>query len=86
MANLMAFLLPERNLPSLDRIACAIDKRPSAYKSRKSPIFDAWDRYEDETRDWVLGQVKELWCKFGYDRLLKLERGIDSPIDCKALL
>lgn len=35
------------------------------YRSRKSPIFDAWDKYEEETRNYFLDLVKEPWCKFG---------------------
>lgn len=84
LAGLMTFLLPPEDLPSLDRLACAIRSRPTAYKFRRASIFDAWDRYEDETRDWILGQVKDVWCKFGYDQLLQQETASRSPIDCKA--
>jgi hypothetical protein len=84
LVDLMAFLLPEKDLPSIERVGCAIEKRPTAYKSRKTPIFDAWDRYEPSTRDWLLREVKDVWCKFGYDQMLKEERGIESPVRCKS--
>ena len=84
MADLMAFLLPEEDLPPLNRVACAVEKRPSAYKSRKAPVFDAWDKYEDETRTWLLREVKDVWCRFGYDQLLREERGTESPVRCKS--
>lgn len=61
--NMLSFLLPSNELPPLEQVACAIenDPRKDPYRSRKSPVFSAWDLFEPEVRDWYLELVKEEW-------------------------
>lgn len=65
--DILSFLLPPEDLPTLEQVTCAldIDTSKDPYASRKSPIFAAWDHYDDETRAFVLEKAKPIWCKFG---------------------
>lgn len=65
--DILTFLLPTEDLPTLEQVTCALelDSSKDPYQSRKSPVFDAWEHYEDETRLFVLEKVKPIWCRFG---------------------
>ncbi|KAM0754968.1 UAA-domain-containing protein [Meredithblackwellia eburnea MCA 4105] len=84
LMSLLAFLLPsDDELPSLSQIACALelDESREAYKSRKAPEFAAWSTWDPELRKEVLTLLKEPWCEFGYDHLLRKSFGTDTGVD-----
>lgn len=57
------------------------DESKEAYKSRKAPAFASWDLWDEKVRTEVIVLVKEDWCKFGYDHLLREVRGRDTGVD-----
>lgn len=73
MMALLSFLLPEEDLPSLERLACMVEKDPSheAYKSARRSDFASWELWSPELRRDVLQVTKGPFCRHGYDRLLR---------------
>jgi len=51
------------------------DAAREAYKSRKSPAFAAWDKWDPSLRVEVVRIVKAGWCRNGYDKLLEASLG-----------
>ncbi|KAI5481608.1 hypothetical protein MNV49_002834 [Pseudohyphozyma bogoriensis] len=80
MMSLLEFLEPGKELPSLEKLACMIERTDGheAYKSRKSPDFATWDKWEPELRREILAITRRPFCAMGYDKLL-LERLGDDP-------
>ncbi|GAA99330.1 uncharacterized protein L969DRAFT_619488 [Mixia osmundae IAM 14324] len=83
LLGMLSFLLPPERMPSIERIACAIERDPSkeAYHSAKHEPFYSWDHFEDETRAWLLEQVRAPWCKYGFETLAR-EHNRTTHIDC----
>jgi hypothetical protein len=72
MMALLSFVMPEDDLPGLDRLACLGEKDEGheAYKSRRSGDFSSWDDFEPELRSELLARVRRSFCANGYDKLL----------------
>ncbi|SCZ98367.1 BZ3500_MvSof-1268-A1-R1_Chr3-2g06323 [Microbotryum saponariae] len=77
MMGLLAFLLPEEDLPSLESLACMVehDESHEAYHSRRASEFAAWDMFEPELRMDILLTVKRPFCMFGYEKVLERAKG-----------
>lgn len=77
MMSLLSFLLPEEDLPGLDKLACMVESDPSheAYQRKaKTDDFAAWDSFEPELRSDLLARVRKSFCSLGYDKLLRKTR------------
>jgi hypothetical protein len=88
IAEIVEYLLPEKDLPSPNRVACALklDHEKEMYPSPKIAPFQDWeDHFTEETFNWMIEQVADNWCKWGYDRLLFETRGYMGPVNCTAL-
>ncbi|SGY84734.1 BQ5605_C009g05717 [Microbotryum silenes-dioicae] len=77
MMGLLAFLLPEEDLPSLESLACMVehDESNEAYHSRRASEFAAWDMFEPDLRMEILLTVKRPFCMFGYEKVLERAKG-----------
>jgi hypothetical protein len=87
LAQIVEYLLPEEELPSPAKIACALklDPEKEPYASPKSSPFENWEKhFTKDTFDWIIEQVADNWCKFGYDRLLLETMGTLGPVSCPA--
>nr|XP_019050039.1 hypothetical protein I302_00460 [Kwoniella bestiolae CBS 10118]OCF28969.1 hypothetical protein I302_00460 [Kwoniella bestiolae CBS 10118] len=81
LSRVLTTLLPDDQLPEMERLICADDDRKIAYQSRKARNFYSWDHYDPELRQLILEAVKGPWCALGYEDLLRKERGIKG-VDC----
>jgi hypothetical protein len=85
LAQIVDYLLPEEDLPSSEQMACALqlDTEKEMYPSPKIKPFQDWEKHFDgETFEWIIKETREVWCMFGYDRLLYEQRGYWGPVDC----
>lgn len=73
LMGILSFLLPPDELPSLSNLACVTEQDASreAYKSRKSPPFAAWNRWDPKLRQEVIEATRKGWCRWGYGELLQ---------------
>ena len=88
LAQMVEYLLPEEDLPSPEKMACALklDREKEPYPSPKITPFKNWEQhFTEETFNWIIEQVADNWCKLGYDRLLLETRGMLGPVNCKNL-
>jgi len=72
MMALLAFVMPQDDLPGLDKLACLGEKDDGheAYHSRRSSDFASWDAFEPSLRRTLLRRVRTSFCSLGYDKLL----------------
>lgn len=82
----LAFILPAEELPTLERLACALElnENAQAYHSAKRSTFAAWDRYTPELRNEILEITSAAFCRFGY-ATMAAEEGLHTGIDCRKL-
>ncbi len=59
------------------------DAAREAYKSRKSPAFAAWDKWDASLRTEVIKIVKVGWCRNGFNQLLEetLGHGLATGVE-----
>jgi hypothetical protein len=83
LMSIIAFLLPQEELPSLDDLVCVVevDEAREAYRSRKAPEFSSWDLYTPELRVEVIKMLRSGWCRHGYDQLLRARMGRETGVD-----
>lgn len=70
--SMLSFLLPPTELPSLSHVSCVLqqDIAREAYRSRHSPPFDAWNKWDKDLREEVIKVVTTGWCRHGYGEML----------------
>ncbi|GEM11000.1 zinc finger, C2H2-type transcription factor [Rhodotorula toruloides] len=86
MMSLLAFLLPDDNLPLLEHVICVVEHHENlqAYKSRRAAAFAQWDKYDPSLRHAILEIVRRPFCRLGYRRVLLKAKG-DLPEVQKAM-
>lgn len=85
LAQIIDYILPEKDMPSPARIACALqlDTEKEMYPSPKIDPFQDWENhFTRETFDWIIEKTAEQWCTWGYDRLLWEQKGFHGPVNC----
>ncbi|KAK4330598.1 UAA transporter family-domain containing protein [Rhodotorula toruloides] len=80
MMSVLAFLLPDDNLPSLEHVICVVEHHENlqAYKSSRAAAFAQWDKYDPSLRNEILEIVRRPFCRLGYRRVLLKAKG-DLP-------
>ncbi|KAM0789872.1 hypothetical protein ACM66B_006718 [Microbotryomycetes sp. NB124-2] len=83
MISLLAFLLPEEDLPPLSDLACIVERKDThqPYKSRRRSDFASWDDWEPDIRAEVLKIVRRPFCAAGYLATLRNARGGELPTE-----
>ncbi|KAK4046027.1 hypothetical protein OIV83_006416 [Microbotryomycetes sp. JL201] len=82
MISLLAFLLPEEDLPPLGDLACIVEPQGAhqPYRSRRRSDFASWDSWEPDIRAEVLKIVRRPFCAAGYLAVLRNARG-ELPVE-----
>ncbi len=83
LLSMLAFILPDDELPPLADVVCVAQEseRAEAYHSAKVRPFSSWDKYEPGLRRELLEIVRGPFCAYGYDRVLRDARGEVGEMD-----
>lgn len=75
--RMLTFLLPENELPSIEKVACLSSHAHEAYAAKPRPFFSSFTSYEPSLRLEILQITRRGFCRFGYDRMLSAQKGDD---------